>query len=363
MLLLGVVSMCQGLSHSYGGFLCVRFLMGIFEAVLPAGATFLVGSYYTKKQAALRFAIFFAFAQLGPCFSGLLAYALENMDGISGYAGWRWIFIIEGLITIFISFFVMLIVPDWPERTTFITPDERARLLDQLHADKGDEKLDLKRVPWAQILLDYKIWLPTIVFFCCDMTAASMSSFIPTILVELGWKANRAQVMTIPIWLCGMTVQILGCWASGVSKVRFPFLLGAIATVMIGWIIQVVHVDSASVRYMSLFFLASGTFIQMALLASWTTCNLRGRAQSAIGTAFLIGLGNCANFVASNVFITKERPRYPTGFRTGLSITIVGFIVVLIHAGLLAWHNKKLDAKRKQTGNWEDTQKEYRYVL
>ena len=71
MLILGVVSTCQGLTASYGGLLALRFLMGIFEATLPAGAAFLIGSYYTRKQASLRFASFFTFGILGPCVSGV----------------------------------------------------------------------------------------------------------------------------------------------------------------------------------------------------------------------------------------------------------------------------------------------------
>ena len=70
-LVLGVISTCQGLVHSYGGLLACRFLMGIFEAALPAGSALLMSSYYTKKEAAVRFAYFFAFAEAGPRFSGV----------------------------------------------------------------------------------------------------------------------------------------------------------------------------------------------------------------------------------------------------------------------------------------------------
>ncbi|KAF2817374.1 MFS general substrate transporter [Mytilinidion resinicola] len=362
-LILGIVSTCQGLSHSYSGFLAVRFFMGIFEAILPSGTALLLASYYTKRDAAVRFGLFFAFAQLGPCFSGLLAYALENMDGVNGLAGWRWIFIIEGIMTIIIGFLVVLIVPNFPERAKFLTSDERARLHERLVADKGAEKLDIKNVPWLKIIFDYKIWIPTVFFFCADMTAASMSSFIPTILVELGWKTSRAQVMTIPIWVSCIVVQVGIAWVAGRTRTRSPYILGAICVVIIGWVIEEVHVKSASVRYMSLFFLGTGTFTQMTLIVSWMTCNLRGRASTAVGTAMLLGLGNCANFVASNVFITKERPLYPTGFRTGLAITVLGFASVVLFTAILAYHNKRLDAKRTQTGDWEDTQEEYRYVL
>ena len=69
--ILGVLAMCQGLTHSYGGLLGVRFLMGIVETGLPAGAGLLIASYYRKKELSLRFALFFAFGEAGSCFSGV----------------------------------------------------------------------------------------------------------------------------------------------------------------------------------------------------------------------------------------------------------------------------------------------------
>jgi hypothetical protein len=47
----------------------------------------LVAEYYTRKQASLRFAMFFTFGVLGPCISGLLAYGIRNMNGIQGKEG------------------------------------------------------------------------------------------------------------------------------------------------------------------------------------------------------------------------------------------------------------------------------------
>lgn len=204
----------------------------------------------------------------------------------------------------------------------------------------------------------------TLMFFCCDMTAASMSSFIPTILTELGWKAAKAQVMSIPIWATGIVSQLFACWVSGRIGWRFPFVLLGITFATIGWIIQNVYCNerglAPGVRYFSLFSMSMGTFIQMAMLTSWMTNNLRGRASIGVGTAIILGLGNCANFVASNVFIKTEAPFYPTGFRTGLGLTIVGAGICLVYVALLWWHNKKLDRKRKQVGG-EDDQVEYRY--
>jgi MFS family permease len=82
--------MCQGLTRSYAGLLVVRFLMGAFEASLPAAAAFMLSIYYTKEEAAPRFAWFFNWGLAGPMFSGLLAYAIVGIDGTGGYEGWRW---------------------------------------------------------------------------------------------------------------------------------------------------------------------------------------------------------------------------------------------------------------------------------
>ncbi|KAH7356039.1 major facilitator superfamily domain-containing protein [Pyrenochaeta sp. MPI-SDFR-AT-0127] len=364
MFILGIVSMCQGLTASYGGLLSLRFLMGIFEATLPAGAALLVAEYYTRQQASLRFAMFFTFGILGPCISGLLAYGIRNMHGVQGKEGWRWIFILEGILTLAISFLVFLLVPDFPERTKILTPEEKEHLLETLRRDKGDQKLDLKSVNWLKTIGDYKIWFPTLMFFCCDMTAASMSSFIPTILTELGWKQARAQAMSIPIWVTGILFQFTSAFISGRTGWRFPFILFGITIVLIGWVINIVYSEgygvTAAVRYFSLFCMSAGTFVQMTMTTSWLTNNLRGRPSIAVGTAIILGIGNCANFVASNVFIKTEAPLYPTAFRTGLGLTAAGAIFCLIYLALLWKHNQKLEKKRAELGG-EDTHKDFKY--
>ncbi|KAF2748700.1 MFS general substrate transporter [Sporormia fimetaria CBS 119925] len=364
MLLLGIISTCQGVTQSYGGLLALRFLMGIFEATLPAGAIFLISEYYTRREASLRMAYFFTFGALGPCISGLLAFALRNMQGIGGKAGWRWIFIIEGILTILLSLFVFLFVPDFPEKTKILTPDEKAHLLQKLHDDKGAQKLDLKSIDWLKVLGDWKIWFPVLLFFCADISAASMSAFTPTILKEMGYATATAQVMIMPIWLTGIIAQITGAWLSGRIGWRAPFVLLGALLATAGWIIQLVYSQNRSlavgIRYFSLFAMSAGTYLQFTMIMAWLTNNLRGRASVAVGTAMVIGLGNCANFVAANVFIKDEGPFYPTGFRTGLGLTVAGAVICVGFVGILWVKNTKLEKKRARDGG-EDDQVEYVY--
>jgi MFS family permease len=127
------------------------------------GAALLVAEYYTRKQASLRFAYFFTFGVLGPCFSGLLAYGIRRMNGTHGKEGWRWIFILEGILTIAISFLVFIFVPDFPEKTKILTASEKEHLLETLRHDKGDQKIDIRGTNWLKVICDYKILFPYVI--------------------------------------------------------------------------------------------------------------------------------------------------------------------------------------------------------
>ncbi|KAB2572993.1 putative transporter [Lasiodiplodia theobromae] len=385
MLLLGILGMCQGLTQSYGGLLAVRFLMGVFEASLPAGATYLISVYYTKREAALRFAWFFNFALAGPLFSGLLAYAIQkNVDGAGGYQGWRWVFIIEGLMTILTSLPVLLLTPNLPHaaQSWFLRPHERDRLLAHLSASSPSSSSPPAAAPSAatplrKILLDWRIHTPTLIFFCTDMTAASIASFAPTIVAELGLASSHtvAQLLTMPIWATGIVFTFVLTGLAARCDCRTPFLLLAIASQLGGWSILRAGATSSAdaavlrpgARYAALFLLAAGTVPQMALLLSWLSANLRGGRQVAVGTAWMTGFGNCANFVAANVFIKSEAPRYVTGATTGLGFTVAGFVLVVGFAAGLVRANKRREEERArlsdddEKGRFDEVR--FRYVL
>lgn len=166
-----------------------------------------------------------------------------------------------------------------------------------------------------------------------------------SILKELGWTSSRAQVMTMPVWGAGIFFTFLVTWTASRTNYRAPFVLSSICCQLIGWSIQVAYVPAPGIRYMALFFMSIGTFPQMPLLMTWLSNNLRGRKYLAVGMAWQVGFGNCANFVSSNVFIAGEAPRYRTGFVNGLVWKCVGFTLVCFTTVLLFVKNKRRERK------------------
>ena len=70
------------------------------------------------------------------------------------------IFILEGLLTVVVGVAAKWWIPDWPETASFLTEEERARLVGRLAVDSGDAKMDyLNKAAWRRIMSDWKIYL------------------------------------------------------------------------------------------------------------------------------------------------------------------------------------------------------------
>ena len=159
-LLLGVFTICQGVVKTYGGLIAMRLFVGIFEAGLIPGTVFLLAAYYPRFQLQWRLSVLMCSTALASAFGGLLAYAIAGMAGTDGYLGWRWIFIIEGLISVAIGLFCLFTIPDWPDRATFLKDEDRKLLKTRIFEGASQarmDRLDSKAV--RRSLKDWKIWL------------------------------------------------------------------------------------------------------------------------------------------------------------------------------------------------------------
>ena len=99
----GLVMTLMGLVHSYPGLLVARMALGLAEGGLFPGVTFYITMWYRRHECGYRMALFFSAATLAGAFGGLLARGISEMHGIGGKPGWAWIFILEGLATLFVG--------------------------------------------------------------------------------------------------------------------------------------------------------------------------------------------------------------------------------------------------------------------
>jgi MFS family permease len=162
--------------------------MRVWHRLFP-GVAYYITMWYARHEAQFRQALFFSAASVAGAFSGLLAFGIAHMDGVGGLAGWRWIFILEGILTVLVAIAAYFTLFDFPETATFLTEEERAFVVYRLKYQGQNEGLDEQgrmRVKVAQddtfqwkyvksAFLDWQIWTNIVVywgescgFFCCS---------------------------------------------------------------------------------------------------------------------------------------------------------------------------------------------------
>jgi MFS family permease len=143
MLAWGVISILTGITTNYTGIVIARFFLGLVEAPFFPGIIFLVSKWYKRDELALRILLVSCGSFLSAAFGSLLASAiLHSMQDKLGQAAWRWLFFIEGGMTISVAICAIFILPDFPHNTRWITPEERALAICRLAEDnygKADE--------------------------------------------------------------------------------------------------------------------------------------------------------------------------------------------------------------------------------
>jgi MFS family permease len=123
--------------------------------------------WYRRAEAQKRYSLFFSSTTLAGAFGGLLASGIGKMEGLRGYRGWRWIFILEGVLTCVVAIIFWFMIPDFPEDAKWLKEDERVYVKRRLEVDQGKSALDrpitFKDV--VNIFKDYKILIGGFMYF------------------------------------------------------------------------------------------------------------------------------------------------------------------------------------------------------
>lgn len=111
--------------------------------------------WYKRSEAQKRFSFFFSSTSLAGAFGGVLASGLGKMHGVRNLAGWRWVFLIEGVLTAVVAIILFFFLPDFPEEAKWLTEEERAYMRAKLAQDSGEAGEDTS-MGWREVLAVFK---------------------------------------------------------------------------------------------------------------------------------------------------------------------------------------------------------------
>ncbi|KAJ3102874.1 hypothetical protein HDU97_000257 [Phlyctochytrium planicorne] len=121
----GFLACCMAGAQTWKGLFIVRILFGAAQAGFVPGILLYLASFYTRDERTVRLSFVVGVATCASTFGAVFAKSLERLDGVGGTAGWKWLFIMEGLPAIVLAFVIFFLLPSFPQTTLFISPSDR----------------------------------------------------------------------------------------------------------------------------------------------------------------------------------------------------------------------------------------------
>ncbi|KAL7947804.1 major facilitator superfamily domain-containing protein [Trichoderma barbatum] len=365
----GVVMTLMGLVQSFRGLLAARLFLGVTEAGLFPGVAYYLTMWYCRDEIQLRQALFFSAASIAGAFSGLLAFGISKMDGVGGYEGWRWIFILEGIATVLVAGLAAFFLHDFPETAKFLTEEERAFVVHRLKYQgqvqvsangeaEQSQVAQAEEFKWEyvrQAFTDWQVWVNIFVYWSIVCPLYGISLFLPTIIKSLKYTSSTAQLMTVPIYVTAAILAVISAYFSDKVGKRSPFIIGYLLMMIIGFSMygfgpwppsvtkkpqpNMVKLTGSSrciassnprVVYGGIFVAACAIYPAFPGVITWLCNNLSGSYKRSAGMAIQIGVGNLGGAMASNFYRQADGPRFILGHGLELGFICLGIIASFI---------------------------------
>ncbi|KAL8810628.1 MAG: hypothetical protein Q9200_002420 [Gallowayella weberi] len=330
MILWGVVTCCMAAVQNYRQLIALRFVVGVLEAGFAPGVLLILSSWYKREEQSKRFAVYISAAILSGAFGGLLAGSItKNLEGSHGIRGWRWLFIVEGSATVgwaCISHFLLL---DFPLTSKYLSEEERRLASERLLAGDGACANDEHRLGPLQAVIkslsNWRVWLFTAGYMVI-VGSSTLSYFYPTLVEGLGYKSNKAQYMTVPIYAVAFVCNAFTGYISDKIPSRRGMIIASWLALSLCCSVATTIATDFKARYVLLVFMAAGLWSSNALALSFASSSFAHMAREgrAVSLAFVNAMGNLAQIYGAYLFPAEDAPRYIMGFSVLVVTALVG---------------------------------------
>lgn len=190
-LIWGGISIGNGYAQSFGAVIACRLILGLCEAAFSPCIILYMTTFYRREELGLRICYLYMTIATSGVIGGLLATGLLKMDGLRGLAGWRWLYILEGALTMLVGLVFFFLIADTYEDARYLTEEDKAicRLRDQQEAvfskDEGFSWVEVRKA-----LTDPVIYLSGVAHLGFDTCMYAFATFL-VVIVKVSTKDQR----------------------------------------------------------------------------------------------------------------------------------------------------------------------------
>ncbi|PMD18874.1 pantothenate transporter-like protein [Hyaloscypha hepaticicola] len=348
MLIWGALTMVTAAVHHPRDIMAIRFFQGIAESSTFVGTHYILGSWYTARELGKRSGIFTSSGLAGTMFGGFLQTAIHSsLNGARGMSGWRWLFIIDGLITIPIAIYGLLLFPDTPTTTSafYLSPAERALAISRVPEVPERRPFNFD---FVKRVFSSWYWYGFVMLW---IIAGETESFSSNSLLALYMKSTKrysvAQLNNYPTGVPAVGIVSTLFWATltdflGGKRYLVGYWIGITGIVTAAMILNP-HASTAS--HFGAYYWAGSVYACQATFFAWANDAMRWEEDSL--RAVVIASMNCgSNAVNAWWSILFYSANFAPKFTKGMWAMIGTSIALVIWTSGLLYIAMKTEKKR-----------------
>jgi MFS family permease len=313
----GIITLCTAFVQTWRQMIALRILLGMAMSGIYPGLTYLISTWYTRKEQQLRFALMQSGEVIVLATGSIVNFGLNKLNGSSGIKGWQWMFIVQGAITAFIGILAYFWMVDFPENAhksfMFLNKEESEIAANRIEKDRGD--VEPEEFSWSKVLVhakDPKIYGFCVLYFLQNLVSTSLSYFLPIILQGgMGFSSDKAILLSAPPYYYAVIPAILSSLVGDKYQLRGPIITFNSICLIVGFC-MLGFSDQVTVRYIGTY-LATGAYVaNWAGMATYQANNIVGQWKRVFTAAAVTAFNGAGGIAGSFIVRQPEAPRYMT---------------------------------------------------
>lgn len=338
MLTWGLITGAQAFVTGETSFNIVRVLLGVAEAGFFPGIIFYLTLWFPSSYRARIIGLFMFAIPISTVIGAPISSLLLNLEGLGGLHGWQWMFIIEAVPAVLMTFVVLGYLTDRPLEAKWLDPEERTWLQKRLEDERANREA-ISHLSWKAVLLNPRVIALGFVYMGCNIPQYGLSFFLPQIVKAFGGLSNiEIGLITALPYAVGAIGMILWSRHSDKTGERKWHTVIPLAVIVLGLGLAAIA-PSPEVKMLFLCVAGFGFFAVLPVFWTLPTAFLSG-AGAAAGIAAVNSIGNLGGFFGPKVFgMLKDSTGSDfAGLMFLAACAVVGAVIVLVLG-----HNPELE--------------------
>jgi D-galactonate transporter len=277
-------------------FYSLRFTLGLAEAGFFPGIILYLTYWYPSERRARMISLFMTAIPISGILGGPLSgWIMQSMEGVNGWRGWQWLFLVEAMPAVVIGVATLFYLDNGIRSAKWLTDEEKGLLDRKLDDDRAHV---VEHPSIGAVFADRRLWRMCLIYFCCVIGQYGLTFWLPTLVQQAGVSgALQIGVLTAVPYTGGVVAMILFGRSADRKRERrwhtaIPMVLGAI-----GLSLSALAGTHTAAAIFCLTVAAAGILTCAPLFWSLPTA-LLGGAAAAAGIAAINSVGNLAGFVS-----------------------------------------------------------------